>query len=75
LIAAVIALAEAGPGALALGNGRSGSGWALGALGAGLAGAAVTRYLAESGAKHSEEQPLHAAASAVHAEWERVAAA
>jgi putative oxidoreductase len=75
LIAAVIALAESGPGALALGKGRAGSGWALGALGAGLAGAAAARYLAEATAQHSQEQPLHAAATAVHSGWERAAAA
>jgi len=75
LIAAVLALAEAGPGALALGKGRSGSGWALGALGGGLAGAAATRYLAEAATPHPDEQPLHAAASAVGAVGERVVAA
>ena len=74
LIAAVIALAETGPGALALGRGRSGSGWALGALGAGLAAAAATRYLAESAGPHAHDEPLHAVASAVQSGWERVAA-
>ncbi len=52
LIAAVIALAEAGPGPLsvdaALGKERSGPGWALLALLAGAAGAAGAHYLAES---------------------------
>jgi putative oxidoreductase len=38
LIGAVLTLAEAGPGPLALGRGRSGAGWALAAL---LAGAAA----------------------------------
>jgi putative oxidoreductase len=75
LIAAVMALAESGPGALALGKGHSGSGWALGALGAGFAGAAGVRYLAEASSGQANEQPLHAAASAVHSGWERVAAA
>jgi putative oxidoreductase len=46
LIAAVLALAESGPGALALGRGRAGAGWALAALAAGAAGAAGTRCLA-----------------------------
>lgn len=46
LIAAVVALAETGPGELsldhALGTERSGSGWALGALATGVAAAALT---------------------------------
>jgi putative oxidoreductase len=52
LIAAVIALAEVGPGDLsldhALGTERSGPAWALLALAAGAAGAAGAHYLAES---------------------------
>lgn len=52
LIAAVIALAEVGPGELsldhALGTERSGPGWALFALAAGVAGAAGAHFLAES---------------------------
>jgi putative oxidoreductase len=52
LIAAVIALAEVGPGELSLdhafGSERSGPAWALFALAAGAAGAAGAHYLAES---------------------------
>ncbi|HEY1775705.1 MAG TPA: DoxX family protein [Solirubrobacteraceae bacterium] len=74
LIAAVTALAESGPGALALGKGRHGSMWALGALGGGLVAAAATRYLAEASVSHSHDQPLHTALSAVQSGWERAAA-
>jgi putative oxidoreductase len=73
LIAAVLGLAETGPGAFALGRGRAGSGWALAALAAGLAGAAGTRYLAGAGQEPGE--PLReAAVSAARAMQERVAA-
>src|SRR5271155_5322465 len=52
LIAAALALAEVGPGALsldaALGRERSGSGWALAALGAGALGAVGSHFVAAS---------------------------
>lgn len=53
LIAAVIALAEPGPGALSLdrvlGTERSGPGWALGALATGVGTAALTMAAAQRG--------------------------
>jgi putative oxidoreductase len=52
LIAAVLALAETGPGPLALGGDRHGSGWALAAAAAGAAGA-VGAHLASEGAPAS----------------------
>lgn len=52
LIAAVLALADAGPGGLsldaALGRERKGSGWALAALGAGVIGAAGAKLVADA---------------------------
>lgn len=52
LIAAVLVLAEVGPGDLSIdhatGKERSGPGWALAALGVGIAGAAGAHLLAES---------------------------
>lgn len=52
LIAAVIALAETGPGDISIerlrGRQRNGLGWALGALGAGAAAAALVRRSAEA---------------------------
>jgi putative oxidoreductase len=68
LIAAALALAEVGPGGLsldgALGRERSGSGWALGALGAGVLGA-IGSYAAaaaqpappETGSDQAEATP------------------
>ena len=68
LIAAALALAEVGPGGLsldgALGRERSGSGWALGALGAGVLGAigsyaaaAAQPALPETGSDQAEATP------------------
>ena len=48
LIAALLSLAEAGPGALALGSDRHGSGWALAAAAAGVAGAAGAHLAAQA---------------------------
>jgi putative oxidoreductase len=57
LIAAVLALAETGPGALAFGRGRSGPWWSLAALGGGVAGAAAAHYAAE---RYAAEQSVAA---------------
>ncbi len=68
LIAAALALAEVGPGALSLdaarGRERSGSGWALAALGAGVMGAvgsyaiaAAQPALPETPAEEAEQMP------------------
>lgn len=55
LTAAVLALAETGPGALAFGRGRSGPWWSLAALGGGVAGAAAANYAAE---RYAAEQAV-----------------
>ncbi len=60
LVAAVLALAESGPGKLsldaALGNERSGAGWALAAATAGVAGAVGAHLAAESQSAPAAEQ-------------------
>ena len=61
LIAAVLALAETGPGALALGKGRSGPWWALAALAAGGAGAVGANWIAECNAAAAPDAPQEAA--------------
>ncbi len=68
LIAAVLALAEVGPGGLsldaALGRERSGSMWALGALGAGALGSyAVLQSARSASPPTSSEQPADATTS------------
>ncbi len=78
LIAAALALAETGPGAISiealLGHERKGTGWALAALGAGAAGALAVRQMANSqppalepqqadGRAASPENPAQAPAS------------
>jgi putative oxidoreductase len=75
LIAAVLALAETGPGTLALGRGRAGTGWAVGALAAGVAGAAATRYLAPPVPMGPGEQLREAVVSAAQAARRATAAA
>ena len=79
LIAAVLALAETGPGKPALGRGRSGPWWALAALTAGPAGAAGAHYVAERGATEQFEADSAARVSvaeyAQHKQHERRAAA
>jgi putative oxidoreductase len=74
LIAAVLGLAETGPGALALGRGRAGAGWALAALTGGLAGAAGVRYLAPADGEAPGEPLRDAAVEAAHAAHASVAA-
>jgi putative oxidoreductase len=63
LIAAVLALAETGPGALALGKGRSGPWWALAALAAAGAGAVGANWIAECNAEAPPEAPEEVAAA------------
>ena len=76
LIAAVLTLAETGPGKPALGRGRSGPWWALAALTAGAAGAAGAHYVAERGATEQFEADSAARVSvAQHKQHEQRAAA
>ena len=67
LIFAVLALTETGPGALsldaALGQEKSGTGWALAAAGAGVAGAVGVHILAEA-TPAPQESPAAASQSA-----------
>jgi putative oxidoreductase len=80
LIAAVLALAETGPGALALGKGRSGPWWALAALAAAGAGAVGANWIAECNAeappealdRHRGRQPRGRGVGRGRADWWRV---
>ena len=70
LIAAVVALTETGPGDLSLDNAlgieRTGPAWALGALGTGVAAAALTMWAGSHGATSQEVTSDDTAAVAAH---------
>ncbi len=77
LIAAVLALTEAGPGPLsidrAVGRERSGTGWALAAAAAGAVGAAGVHYAAQAASAPSEPAETAPAPDAPTAEDEAAA--